>query len=683
MDGVLESPRILGESAGASPSSPAKRSVVASQEMGTSSFTERSEVSAQPTQVKQTALSNLISNAHDLRRRVLSEGTPFHSLNIQGSHNEECPTEEGIPSSQLANAPILSHDVVQLLVQRFREKSIPGHRPEHDTAKLALCIEGGGMRGAVSAGMTASIAALGLSDAFDEVYGSSAGAVVGSYFVTRQMCLDVYVDILPAAQGKFVCTKRMLSTLAGSALDYFVDRLKKRTLGKFNWQTDFIDEKPEHSSESIERNTEAWRLGTDWWSSWRGSSDTDSGRESATSGDQDLSHEASSRWSTTPGMNISFVLENIMGAKQGVRPLDIEHLRHNAKLQPMKIVASYVTSSGQIRSKAFGVDGVQLPGEGDPSKRHLPSFFDCLRASMTVPGATSSPVMIEDYSGFRKGGRGSKRPFFDAFCVEPLPYRSAVAEGATHCLVLCSRPADYVPTTTPRFYENVVTPIYFKSHGEPKVASFFKRGGQQYIYAEDLLTLEEGKQAGIASLRDGDGRVTVPPPVALYGVDRDSDPEIAKLADNRDQWKRAHLLPLQVPAGTPELKTLEQDRVAVLEAVRGGFAAGFDLLAPALGVKSKLNHMSGYDVARLLFPDDCLYDDTSILNEQLHVSGEPIVDPSIFTPHSASLTPSLPNRTDSDHILQVLPGFAKGKLSHLAEGLRYSSLRIPSGAGIN
>ena len=34
-----------------------------------------------------------------------------------------------------------------------------------------------------------------------------------------------------------------------------------------------------------------------------------------------------------------------------------------------------------------------------------------------------------------------------------------------------------------------IAPIYFASHDEPEVACFFKKGSQQYIYAEDLLNM--------------------------------------------------------------------------------------------------------------------------------------------------------------------------------------------------
>lgn len=42
--------------------------------------------------------------------------------------------------------------------------------------KIALAIEGGGMRGCVAAGMAAAISELGLLESFDAVYGASAGS---------------------------------------------------------------------------------------------------------------------------------------------------------------------------------------------------------------------------------------------------------------------------------------------------------------------------------------------------------------------------------------------------------------------------------------------------------------------------------------------------------------------------
>ena len=64
------------------------------------------------------------------------------------------------------------------------ERSRPGART--DPHRLVLAIEGGGMRGVVSAGMAAGLESLGLRDVFDAVYGSSAGAINGAYFVSGQ-----------------------------------------------------------------------------------------------------------------------------------------------------------------------------------------------------------------------------------------------------------------------------------------------------------------------------------------------------------------------------------------------------------------------------------------------------------------------------------------------------------------
>jgi predicted patatin/cPLA2 family phospholipase len=76
------------------------------------------------------------------------------------------------------------HPVVALIRRRRDEGSKPGART--DGRRVALVIEGGGMRGVVSAGMTAAIEQLGLRDAFDEVHGASAGAFNGAFLLAGQ-----------------------------------------------------------------------------------------------------------------------------------------------------------------------------------------------------------------------------------------------------------------------------------------------------------------------------------------------------------------------------------------------------------------------------------------------------------------------------------------------------------------
>ena len=54
-------------------------------------------------------------------------------------------------------------------------------------ARIALAVEGGGMRGSVSGGMALGLDELGLGDAFDAAYGSSAGALNAMWLVSGRV----------------------------------------------------------------------------------------------------------------------------------------------------------------------------------------------------------------------------------------------------------------------------------------------------------------------------------------------------------------------------------------------------------------------------------------------------------------------------------------------------------------
>jgi hypothetical protein len=441
----------------------------------------------------------------------------------------------------------------------------------------------------VSAGMASAIACLGLCDTFDAVYGSSAGSVVGSYIISRQMCMDIYVDILPAAKRTFVCTKRIMSVLAVTAMDMFLSGVHRRAI------------------QSI-------------WSSSNNNNNN---------GEDTMEAPSKSRFATklSPGMNISFVLDGIMDPEHGIRPMDMDAFQRNDRKQPLRVASSYA-KDGKLYSKCFGTEDFFGDHRAVREDGKREGLFACLEPSMTVPGATGPPVRL-------KMGDNDALPYFDAFCFEPLPYRSAVEEGATHVLMLCSRPEGFVPKTKPGMYEQAVTPLYFKSHGEPAVADFFSRGGQQYIYLEDMLTVEEGKVAGMRK----QGPIAVPPPKLLYGVD--ADHENHELATQRDEkWKRAHIMPLKVPFGTPELATLEQEQDVVREAVKAGFAAAFDLLAPAIGLHTH-DHLTGDEVAALIFPKKPGMLDDMILIEKLKVDG-------VHIEHKAQQQPTTPEKQEDN-----------------------------------
>ena len=82
-----------------------------------------------------TSSKEVIRCVHELRRKVLDEGHDFRKLKVE------------VNASKVSNQDLMNHETLQLIRERFLSGSTPGHRSKHDNAKLALCLEGGGMRG--------------------------------------------------------------------------------------------------------------------------------------------------------------------------------------------------------------------------------------------------------------------------------------------------------------------------------------------------------------------------------------------------------------------------------------------------------------------------------------------------------------------------------------------------------
>ncbi|MBI5105065.1 MAG: patatin-like phospholipase family protein [Solirubrobacterales bacterium] len=100
------------------------------------------------------------------------------------------------------------HPVVDVLRARRDERSTREARS--DPHRVALVIEGGGMRGVVSAGMTAALERLGLADAFDLVVGSSAGALNGAGLLAGVAGQGPGVYAGPLASREFINPARLL-----------------------------------------------------------------------------------------------------------------------------------------------------------------------------------------------------------------------------------------------------------------------------------------------------------------------------------------------------------------------------------------------------------------------------------------------------------------------------------------
>jgi predicted patatin/cPLA2 family phospholipase len=115
------------------------------------------------------------------------------------------------------------HPVLKILRRRRETGSKPGARD--DSAKVALAIAGGGMRGVISGAMCTQLDDAGFGDAFDVVYGGSSGAINATFFVAQQCWypLSIYFDDL--ATNEFVKFSRALSGGSIINLDYVFDEV--------------------------------------------------------------------------------------------------------------------------------------------------------------------------------------------------------------------------------------------------------------------------------------------------------------------------------------------------------------------------------------------------------------------------------------------------------------------------
>jgi predicted patatin/cPLA2 family phospholipase len=123
-----------------------------------------------------------------------------------------------------------AHPVVQTILRRRDEGSRPGARS--DGRRVALVIEWGGLRGVVSAGMTAAIEQLGLRDAFDEVHGSSAGAFNGAFLLAGQAAYLATLYQQGFGDPGYVSLVRPLRGGPVFDMDYVIDHVwtKRRPL---------------------------------------------------------------------------------------------------------------------------------------------------------------------------------------------------------------------------------------------------------------------------------------------------------------------------------------------------------------------------------------------------------------------------------------------------------------------
>jgi len=130
-----------------------------------------------------------------------------------------------ISAADLRDPEELEHPVLRIAVERARRGSRP--RERDDGHLLALAVEGGGMGGAVSAGMCVMLDALGLIPSFDVIYGCSSGALNGLWTAAGQAVLGA-TNYQDAASREFISTLRLLRGKPVVDLSFLFDQIAAR-----------------------------------------------------------------------------------------------------------------------------------------------------------------------------------------------------------------------------------------------------------------------------------------------------------------------------------------------------------------------------------------------------------------------------------------------------------------------
>jgi predicted acylesterase/phospholipase RssA len=398
--------------------------------------------------------------------------------------------------------PDYTHPVVKLLHERRRSNSTCTEGPRPDGFKVALVIEGGGMRGCISTGMVAALYYLGLEETVDVVYGSSAGTVIGSYFITRQVQwfgTEIYYDILTTAGNRFIDSRRLLRALGLGLMDprLIKDVITRPRFGK-------------------------------------------------------------------PVLNLDYLLDESLQKK---KPLDWENFKEMQKKQPLKVIAS---SLHQEKAIVLDMERGNFDSIADLAR--------CMHASCLLPGIAGPVMNINKKPG--KNGDNRKmvlgnnldpdqyEPLADALMFEPMAFQPAVDEGATHVVVLRTRPDGSDVSGKSSIPERMIFRRFFrKKNNLRNMYRYMRKHLHKRKYAESVLALNK------AATDDRDYRDTSAP----------------------------HLMTVALPPGSPEIARLENRREVIFDGVRRGFARAYDAL-----VEDPAERGRGAIVAKVFFPDEIL-----------------------------------------------------------------------------
>eukprot|EP00903_Cladosiphon_okamuranus_P009684 g9214.t1 len=511
------------------------------------------------------------------------------------------------------------HPAVQAVLDRAAAGTAPSlHR---DGRRIGLAIEGGGMRGCVAAGMASCLHYLGLADSFDCVYGASAGSLIGAYFVSRQSNgTAVYHDILPSAGARFIdmakfpqalgfelpkVSKKGTAVAAGKETGRGEDLSALKAARAANFarviRLDFLLDDVVGRVHALD--FEAFRA-----------NDKLQPLHVVASGVSSMSTVslASRRghFSTvdelTGCIRASMLVPGLAGPLLSVPE---RRRRRRRKGQPSESLAAADSASPPPSNTDSVVDSY-VGGSTAASQAQRRKNRDLFwrrggsEEDGRQPERDNGVAAVLEWEGLAPEGSAgdsdSTELLVDAMVFEPLPYRSAIEDGCTDVVVLCTRPkGSQVLGKKPSIYETRVVKKFFEQHDDPVttygISDYVQKLRHLRVYAEDALVLGEGSRTGVEQ----------PAPKGGAGEGRE-----------------AFLLAIAPDASCKEVGQLEMDRRAILHGCRDGFAACYDTFvggaaslaagggegAPSDdGAKmAGLVPRSGAQVAQEYFPDSLL-----------------------------------------------------------------------------
>ena len=203
-----------------------------------------------------------------------------------------------------------------------------------------------------------------------------------------------------------------------------------------------------------------------------------------------------------------------------------------------------------------------LPGVAGVDPRwHLGSAQAALRSQ----SSTSTDARV---------GLGME-PMVDALVYEPIPYRSALEQGATHVLVLRSYPDGvFLPKSLLGLFELIIAPKCLDPY--PATKAHLATAGHSVLYAQDIMRLNEAQRAP-ASAR-------APAPAAK--APGASGSILSRWRSQTSKGDAASREPPQMFGVSPldvdgEVSQLTLDRLTLLRGIMQGFARLYDVFEPA------------------------------------------------------------------------------------------------------